>query len=124
VKAFHERQGTRFSEADMPRFEQVSRDVLDEGPCETLRNTPPGRFAFGVRAGILLGRGSHVVRGDALGGRMQGAQLVGEQEAAMRVVQSGGVAPDSRGELLEYVAAPGGVDDLEEPVAHGSVQAV
>ncbi len=123
-KAFNERHGARFSEIDMPRFEQASRDVLDEDPCETLRNTSPGRCAFGVRAGILSGRGSHVVRGDALGGRLQGAQLVGEQEAAMRVMQSGRVAPDSRGELLEDVAAAGGVDDLEEPVAHGSVQAV
>jgi len=41
VKAFNERHGTDFSEADMIRFEQVNRDIMDEDLTEMLRNNPP-----------------------------------------------------------------------------------
>lgn len=41
VKAFNDRHGTQFSEADMLRFEQVNRDILDEDLSEMLRNNPP-----------------------------------------------------------------------------------
>ncbi|RNF33973.1 type I restriction endonuclease subunit R [Paracoccus methylarcula] len=41
VQAFNDRHGTQFSEADMIRFEQVNRDILDEDLTEMLRNNPP-----------------------------------------------------------------------------------
>ena len=41
VKAFNERHGTEFTEADMIRFEQVNREILDEDMTEMLRNNPP-----------------------------------------------------------------------------------
>ncbi|TCO75817.1 type I restriction endonuclease subunit R [Chromatocurvus halotolerans] len=41
VKAFNDRHGTEFSEADMIRFEQVNRDIVDEDMTEMLRNNPP-----------------------------------------------------------------------------------
>ena len=41
VKAFNERHGTDFSEADMIRFEQVNRDIMDEDLTEMMRNNPP-----------------------------------------------------------------------------------
>lgn len=41
VKAFNERHGTNFSEADMIRFEQVNRDIMDDDLTEMLRNNPP-----------------------------------------------------------------------------------
>ena len=41
VKAFNDRHGTEFTEADMIRFEQVNREVLDEDMTEMLRNNPP-----------------------------------------------------------------------------------
>lgn len=41
VKAFNERHGTEFSEADMIRFEQVNREIMDEDMTEMLRNNPP-----------------------------------------------------------------------------------
>lgn len=41
VKAFNERHGTKFSEADMIRFEQVNRDIMDDDLTDMLRNNPP-----------------------------------------------------------------------------------
>jgi len=41
VQAFNDRHGTDFTEADMLRFEQVNRDILDEGMADMLRNNPP-----------------------------------------------------------------------------------
>ena len=41
VKAFNERHGTEFNEADMIRFEQVNREIMDEDMTEMLRNNPP-----------------------------------------------------------------------------------
>lgn len=41
VKAFNERHGTEFTEADMIRFDQVKQDVLDEDMTEMIRNNPP-----------------------------------------------------------------------------------
>ncbi len=41
VKAFNERHGTRFTEGDMIRFEQVNRDILDGELSEMLRRNPP-----------------------------------------------------------------------------------
>lgn len=41
VKSFNDRHGTAFSEADMLRFEQVNREILDEDLTEMLRNNPP-----------------------------------------------------------------------------------
>ena len=41
VDAFNERHGTEFTEADMIRFEQVNREILDEDLSEMLRNNPP-----------------------------------------------------------------------------------
>ncbi len=41
VKAFNERHGTEFTEADMIRFEQVNREIMDEDMTEMLRNNPP-----------------------------------------------------------------------------------
>lgn len=41
VKAFNDRHGTDFSEADMIRFEQVNREIMDEDMTEMLRNNPP-----------------------------------------------------------------------------------
>ncbi|NNL19268.1 MAG: type I restriction endonuclease subunit R, partial [Boseongicola sp.] len=41
VKAFNERHGTEFTEADMIRFDQVKRDILDEDMTEMMRNNPP-----------------------------------------------------------------------------------
>ena len=41
VKTFNERHGTRFSEADMARFEQINREIMDEDLTEMLRNNPP-----------------------------------------------------------------------------------
>jgi len=40
VKAFNERHGTEFSEADMLRFEAVKAEVLDENLSEMMRNNP------------------------------------------------------------------------------------
>jgi type I restriction enzyme R subunit len=41
VKAFNDRHGTDFTEADMIRFEQVNREVLTGDMTEMLRNNPP-----------------------------------------------------------------------------------
>ena len=41
VKAFNDRHGTDFTEADMIRFEQVNREILTEDMTEMLRNNPP-----------------------------------------------------------------------------------
>jgi type I restriction enzyme R subunit len=41
VKAFNERHGTDFSEADMIRFEKVNREIMDENMTDMLRNNPP-----------------------------------------------------------------------------------
>jgi len=41
VKAFNERHGTQFSEADMIRFEQVNDEILGDDLAEMLRNNPP-----------------------------------------------------------------------------------
>ena len=41
VRAFNERHGTQFSEADMIRFEQVNQEILDEDLSAMLRNNPP-----------------------------------------------------------------------------------
>lgn len=42
VRAFNDRHGTQFTEADMIRFEQVNREILsDEDLTEMLRNNPP-----------------------------------------------------------------------------------
>lgn len=41
VRAFNERHGTHFSEADMVRFEQVNREIMDDDLSEMLRNNPP-----------------------------------------------------------------------------------
>ncbi|NTE33331.1 type I restriction endonuclease subunit R [Agrobacterium tumefaciens] len=41
VKAFNDRHGTQFSEADMIRFEQVNREIMNEDLTEMLRNNPP-----------------------------------------------------------------------------------
>ena len=41
VKAFNERHGTNFNEADMIRFEQVNQEILTEDMTEMLRNNPP-----------------------------------------------------------------------------------
>ncbi|QFP61759.1 type I restriction endonuclease subunit R [Brucella anthropi] len=41
VKAFNERYGTQFSEADMIRFEAVNTEILNTDLSEMLRNNPP-----------------------------------------------------------------------------------
>ncbi|MCV9906651.1 DEAD/DEAH box helicase family protein [Brucella sp. HL-2] len=41
VKAFNERYGTQFSEADMIRFEAVNTEILSTDLSEMLRNNPP-----------------------------------------------------------------------------------
>lgn len=41
VKAFNERHGTDFTDADMIRFEQVNHEILDDDMTEMLRNNPP-----------------------------------------------------------------------------------
>ncbi|WMT75904.1 DEAD/DEAH box helicase family protein [Bradyrhizobium sp. Ash2021] len=41
VKTFNDRHGTEFTEADMVRFEQVNREVLNDDMTEMLRNNPP-----------------------------------------------------------------------------------
>ena len=41
VRAFNERHGTRFTESDLIRFEQVNREILDGELSEMLRNNPP-----------------------------------------------------------------------------------
>lgn len=41
VRAFNDRHGTEFTEADMIRFEQVNREIMDEDMTEMLRNNPP-----------------------------------------------------------------------------------
>lgn len=41
VKAFNDRHGTNFSEADMIRFEQVNREIMDDDLSQMLRNNPP-----------------------------------------------------------------------------------
>jgi type I restriction enzyme R subunit len=41
VKTFNDRHGTNFTEADMIRFEQVNREVLNDDMTEMLRNNPP-----------------------------------------------------------------------------------
>lgn len=41
VKSFNDRHGTHFNEADMIRFEQVNREILDDDLTEMLRNNPP-----------------------------------------------------------------------------------
>ena len=41
VKAFNERYGTQFSEADMIRFEAVNSEILGTDLSEMLRNNPP-----------------------------------------------------------------------------------
>ncbi len=41
VKAFNERHGTQFTEADMIRFEQVNAEILNTDLSEMLLNNPP-----------------------------------------------------------------------------------
>lgn len=41
VDAFNERHGTEFTEADMIRFEQVNREILNDDMSDMLRNNPP-----------------------------------------------------------------------------------
>ncbi|MFD1328856.1 type I restriction endonuclease subunit R [Mycoplana ramosa] len=41
VKAFNDRHGTEFTEADMIRFEQVNREIMNDDLTEMLRNNPP-----------------------------------------------------------------------------------
>jgi type I restriction enzyme, R subunit len=41
VRAFNDRHGTQFSEADMLRFEQVNQEILNDDLSEMLRNNPP-----------------------------------------------------------------------------------
>lgn len=41
VKAFNERHGTQFSQADMIRFEQVNEEILGDDLADMLRNNPP-----------------------------------------------------------------------------------
>jgi type I restriction enzyme, R subunit len=41
VKEFNDRHGTNFTEADMIRFEQVNREIMDDDLSEMLRNNPP-----------------------------------------------------------------------------------
>ncbi|MCW3838228.1 hypothetical protein ACFQ1E_19750 [Sphingomonas canadensis] len=41
VKAFNERHGTQFTEADMLRFEHVNEEILGDDLAEMLRNNPP-----------------------------------------------------------------------------------
>ena len=41
VDAFNEKHGTEFTEADMIRFEQVNREILDDDLSDMLRNNPP-----------------------------------------------------------------------------------
>ena len=41
VKAFNERHGTEFTEADMIRFEQVNKDIMDDDLTEMMRNNAP-----------------------------------------------------------------------------------
>ncbi len=41
VKAFNERHGTQFTEADMIRFEQVNKEILNTDLSEMLINNPP-----------------------------------------------------------------------------------
>ncbi|MBI1384735.1 MAG: DEAD/DEAH box helicase [Rhizobiales bacterium] len=40
IKAFNERHGTEFTEADMLRFEAVNAEILDDDLSEMLRNNP------------------------------------------------------------------------------------
>lgn len=57
VKAFNERHGTQFTEADMIRFEQVNAEILDAGLSEMLLNNPPdvvyGAFAQAFFQGAI-----------------------------------------------------------------------
>jgi type I restriction enzyme R subunit len=41
VKSFNDRHGTAFTEADMIRFEQVNREIMDEDLAQMLRSNPP-----------------------------------------------------------------------------------
>ena len=41
VRAFNERHGTLFTEADMVRFGQINQEILNDGMVEMLRNNPP-----------------------------------------------------------------------------------
>lgn len=41
IKAFNERHGTQFTEADFIRFEQVTQEILDDDMTQMLRNNPP-----------------------------------------------------------------------------------
>lgn len=41
VKAFNERHGTQFTQADMIRFEQVNEEILGDDLADMLRNNPP-----------------------------------------------------------------------------------
>ncbi len=41
VQAFNDRHGTDFSEADMIRFEQVNKEIMDEELTEMMRNNAP-----------------------------------------------------------------------------------
>lgn len=41
VKAFNDRHGTQFTQADMIRFEQVNEEILGDDLTEMLRNNPP-----------------------------------------------------------------------------------
>ncbi|MGY4227831.1 type I restriction enzyme R subunit [Bradyrhizobium sp. USDA 4503] len=40
IKAFNDRHGTAFSREDFLRFEQVNREIMDEGLADMLRNNP------------------------------------------------------------------------------------
>lgn len=41
VKAFNDRHGTQFTQADMIRFEQVNEEILGDDLADMLRNNPP-----------------------------------------------------------------------------------
>lgn len=55
LEAFNERHGTEFTEADMIRFEQVNREILDEDMSEMLRNNPPDVVYTAFRDAFLQG---------------------------------------------------------------------
>ena len=40
IDSFNQRHGTQFTREDFLRFEQVNRDILDEGMLEMLKNNP------------------------------------------------------------------------------------
>jgi type I restriction enzyme R subunit len=41
IESFNERHGTTFSREDFLRFEQVNREIMDDGMVEMMKNNPP-----------------------------------------------------------------------------------